>query len=126
MKLSRRRFKNEPTVGFETEHGFLPVEHVERGWRKDTGAAIEFPRRELLPLLPGGSYHRHVRAMYEWLRGNPNAATFVAKDCPVLLPIEYPNKLLCLAGNYAEHVIERGGTVAERAETFPWVFMKPP
>ena len=31
-----------------------------------------------------------------------------------------------LAGNYAKHVAERGGIAAERDETFPYVFMKPP
>jgi 2-keto-4-pentenoate hydratase/2-oxohepta-3-ene-1,7-dioic acid hydratase in catechol pathway len=30
-----------------------------------------------------------------------------------------------LAGNYAKHVVERGGSTAERDETFPYVFMKP-
>ena len=34
--------------------------------------------------------------------------------------------MLFLAGNYAKHVAERGGTAAERDETFPYVFMKPP
>ncbi len=34
--------------------------------------------------------------------------------------------MLFLAGNYAKHVAERGGTAAEREETFPYVFMKPP
>ena len=42
------------------------------------------------------------------------------------MPIARPPKLLLLAGNYAEHVAERGGTAAEREETFPYVFMKPP
>ena len=34
--------------------------------------------------------------------------------------------MLFLAGNYAKHVAERGGSTAEREETFPYVFMKPP
>ncbi len=47
-------------------------------------------------------------------------------DCQWGLPIPQPNKFLLLAGNYAEHIIERGGTVAEREETFPYLFLKPP
>ena len=45
----------------------------------------------------------------------------------LLVPIPRPNKLLLLAGNYNEHLPE-GAAVAgtERAETFPYVFMKPP
>ncbi len=42
------------------------------------------------------------------------------------MPIANPPKMLFLAGNYAKHVAERGGTTAEREETFPYVFMKPP
>ena len=42
------------------------------------------------------------------------------------MPIARPPKILLLAGNYAAHVIERGGIAVERAETFPYVFMKPP
>jgi 2-keto-4-pentenoate hydratase/2-oxohepta-3-ene-1,7-dioic acid hydratase in catechol pathway len=44
----------------------------------------------------------------------------------LLPPIPRPPKLLLLAGNYPEHVQEQGDVVAERRETFPYVFMKPP
>jgi 2-keto-4-pentenoate hydratase/2-oxohepta-3-ene-1,7-dioic acid hydratase in catechol pathway len=47
-------------------------------------------------------------------------------DVELLVPIPRPNKLFLLAGNYAEHIQEGGGVAAERAETFPYVFMKPP
>ena len=47
-------------------------------------------------------------------------------DVRLLVPIANPPKVLLLAGNYAKHVAERGGTAAERQETFPYVFMKPP
>jgi 2,4-didehydro-3-deoxy-L-rhamnonate hydrolase len=44
----------------------------------------------------------------------------------LLTPISTPNKLLLLAGNYNEHLQESGGAATERAETFPYVFSKPP
>jgi 2,4-didehydro-3-deoxy-L-rhamnonate hydrolase len=44
----------------------------------------------------------------------------------LLVPVPRPNKMFFLAGNYAQHIEEGGGTAAERAETFPYVFMKPP
>jgi 2-keto-4-pentenoate hydratase/2-oxohepta-3-ene-1,7-dioic acid hydratase in catechol pathway len=45
----------------------------------------------------------------------------------VLAPIPRPNKLLCLAGNYEEHLQESGySAVEESKRTIPWVFMKPP
>jgi len=42
------------------------------------------------------------------------------------IPVPMPNKLLCLAGNYAEHVAESGGKPLGKTDTFPFFFMKPP
>ena len=65
-----------------------------------------------------------------WVRGLDLLArdelTVPLEDVQLLVPIASPPKLLFLAGNYAKHVAERGGTAAEREETFPYVFMKPP
>ena len=47
-------------------------------------------------------------------------------DIRLLVPNPRPNKLFLLAGNYAKHIEEGGEIAAERAETFPYVFMKPP
>jgi len=44
----------------------------------------------------------------------------------LLVPLPRPNKVLLLAGNYAEHVREGGGRAAERHQTFPYFFSKPP
>src|SRR5262249_10529590 len=37
-----------------------------------------------------------------------------------------PKKISLLAGNYADHIKEGGGQAAERQETFPYFFWKPP
>lgn len=57
---------------------------------------------------------------------NQQAYTFARSEVKLLPPIARPPKLLLLAGNYSEHVREQGEVVEERAETFPYVFMKPP
>jgi len=44
----------------------------------------------------------------------------------LLVPIAEPKKVLLLAGNYAEHIKEGGGVAAERQNTFPYFFWKPP
>lgn len=41
-------------------------------------------------------------------------------------PIPNPRKLLLLAGNYAEHILESGRRLAEADQVTPRVFMKPP
>lgn len=47
-------------------------------------------------------------------------------NAPLAAPIPCPKKLLCLAGNYAEHVREGGGEAPEKRTTTPRVFSKPP
>ena len=41
-------------------------------------------------------------------------------------PLPRPNKLLLLAGNYAEHIMEGGRRLEEADKATPRVFMKPP
>ena len=40
-------------------------------------------------------------------------------------PLRRPGKIICLAGNYAEHVREGGREAYGREETTPWLFLKP-
>lgn len=40
-------------------------------------------------------------------------------------PIPCPGKLLCLAGNYASHILEGGGSFAGKEKMIPRFFMKP-
>ena len=49
------------------------------------------------------------------------------KEAKLRVPIPEPKKIILLAGNYAAH-IEEGGRekAAERKETFPYFFWKPP
>ena len=58
--------------------------------------------------------------------GVPQDQTLLTKDTELLVPVPRPRKLFLLAGNYAKHIEEGGEIAAERAETFPYVFMKPP
>ena len=48
------------------------------------------------------------------------------KAAKLRVPIPEPKKVLLLAGNYADHIKEGGGIAAERQETFPYYFWKPP
>jgi 2-keto-4-pentenoate hydratase/2-oxohepta-3-ene-1,7-dioic acid hydratase in catechol pathway len=56
---------------------------------------------------------------------SPNRVSFPLPD-RLAPPIVYPRKLLCLAGNYAEHIREGGGTAHDKSKMTPRVFMKPP
>src|SRR5262245_38898961 len=48
------------------------------------------------------------------------------KSAKLRVPVPGPKKVILLAGNYAAHIQEGGGQAAERADTFPYFFWKPP
>ena len=62
----------------------------------------------------------------------PEDAIFDLASVKLEAPIPYPGKLLCLAGNYAEHIMEstskklQGTGVTESDMATPRIFMKPP
>jgi 2-keto-4-pentenoate hydratase/2-oxohepta-3-ene-1,7-dioic acid hydratase in catechol pathway len=80
-------------------------------------------------LPPDGPVYDSIRALWDWIEGMPGEdraeLTLPADNVQLLVPIAHPPKLLLLAGNYPKHVEERGGSATERADTFPYVFMKP-
>lgn len=55
----------------------------------------------------------------------PKSAVYNINDIQILAPIPKPGKILCLAGNYAEHIREGGRAVVEKEKMAPRVFMKP-
>jgi 2-keto-4-pentenoate hydratase/2-oxohepta-3-ene-1,7-dioic acid hydratase in catechol pathway len=46
-------------------------------------------------------------------------------DLRLLPPVPHPGKLLCLAGNYQEHVTEGGRPAVDKARSVPLLFIKP-
>jgi len=82
-----------------------------------------------LQFLPHGAHAAHVRALadyYEQLGPEVRSGLSQSTSSVDLLPpIPTPIKFFLLAGNYAEHIQEGGGEVAERSRTFPYVFLKP-
>jgi len=107
----------------------------ERGGRIEGGfyhddRIVPFPERDdasagnldLISHLPGGDRFEETKA---WFADDALSAISVS-EARLLVPNPRPSKLLLLAGNYAKHIEECGGAAVERAETFPYVFMKPP
>ena len=131
MRLCRFGTEENPRVGFYDEARVVPLAVAAAAYTNDTGDYPEFPAStDLLDFLPpDGKSSAAAAAVARWLAGNPTLPAGAALDpagASLLVPVPRPNKLFLLAGNYAEHVVERGGVAAERAETFPYVFMKPP
>ncbi len=47
-------------------------------------------------------------------------------DLELAPPVCYPRKMLCVAGNYIDHIKEGGGTLEAHHTQAPWVFTVPP
>ena len=88
------------------------------------GTSVRIPTKDdILPLLGDFALHETVA----WLAKSTHPPGAIPiEQAELLVPVAKPNKIFCLAGNYAEHVKEGGGLPAERLQTFPYVFMKPP
>jgi 2-keto-4-pentenoate hydratase/2-oxohepta-3-ene-1,7-dioic acid hydratase in catechol pathway len=81
-------------------------------------------------LATGGETGKAAQSLYERVgklpAANRDRLSVPAGEVKVLVPIAKPEKVILLAGNYAAHVREGGGQAAERQETFPYFFWKPP
>lgn len=77
-------------------------------------------------LPPEGRGFTHLKSILESGNVLHKVESLAIDSVQLLPPIARPPKLLLLAGNYVEHIMEQGDLAAERAHTFPYVFMKPP
>ncbi len=121
MRLCRFEQDGEAAAGFFLDDQMITLSAAAQA----AGETLE-ATDDLLSFLPHGSQHEVTRKTAEWLANNESAVSGLAvKDASILTPIPKPNKLLLLAGNYAKHIEEGGENAVERAQTYPYVFMKP-
>lgn len=133
MRLCRFEVDGLTLAGFYLDDGFFGVEAAAEACEEATGVHLVLPESEgliedLMPRTPRGVALRRVARWLETLEGDEREALrtdATMEGVKLLNPLERPGSLFFLAGNYAAHVVERGGVAAERAETFPYVFMKP-
>jgi len=122
MRLCRFEQNGKAVAGF-----FLDDQVVPLGVAAEAAGETLEATDDLLSFLPHGSQHDTAQKMDEWLGDNESSAVagLAVSDASILTPIPKPNKLLLLAGNYAKHIEESGENAVERAQTYPYVFMKP-
>jgi 2,4-didehydro-3-deoxy-L-rhamnonate hydrolase len=132
MRICRFEIEGETLLGFYDDLRVFPIDAACEAFAEDTDedliiASGDDPL-ELLP--PQGEHAAEAIRLYRWIatldESGREAISLPIDDVRLLIPVLIPKKILLLAGNYAKHVEERGGVAAERAETFPYVFLKPP
>jgi 2,4-diketo-3-deoxy-L-fuconate hydrolase len=132
MRLCRFQLDEMDLAGFYLGDRIVPLVQACETYCDEVGVELLLSSTDdLLDFLPpDGSSWSAVEALGEWVASLEEERlaelSVVTSDVKLLVPIPQPSKILLLAGNYAAHVIERGGVAVERAETFPYVFMKPP
>ncbi|MEZ6140470.1 MAG: fumarylacetoacetate hydrolase family protein [Zavarzinella sp.] len=114
MRLCRFNADNVTQVGFYFDDLVVPIDPIEHELETHENCLVDFVNDPLIAQL------------FENILLSGRRTGIPTEDIELLVPIGSPRKIFLLAGNYAAHVVERGGIVAERDETFPYVFMKPP
>ncbi len=129
MRVCRFCYDKEEQAGFYFEEGVVPLGVAADAYaeqQQETGLAAV---TGLLALLPNGAQADAAHAVAAWLEGAPDLRGELAlgmDEVELLAPVASPRKILLLAGNYAAHIEEEGKIALERAETFPYLFSKPP
>ena len=132
MRLCRFQLDDATLVGFYADDAVVPLAQAAEAYGDARGEDPALPATDdLLDLLPpDGPGFEAARELAAWVAALDEASraelSVSTAEVRLLVPIPRPPKLLLLAGNYAKHIEERGGVAAERAETFPYVFLKPP
>ncbi len=124
MRLCRYERDGHVKVGVYSEEYVLPLERLADAANV---AISSSPDGSLLPFLTGGKERESIRQIQEaFLELDREKLAVPLAEVSLLVPVPSPSKLLLLAGNYSKHIEEGGGKAEERANTFPYVFMKPP
>lgn len=126
MRLCRYEMNGEPALGFYFDDRVLPLHEACAACGADDGRLPAV--RCVLELLPGGGLHDEAAKLWAWVGGHETECSgrmINAASVRLQAPVPNPGKILLLAGNYADHIKEEGKIALERAETFPYLFMKP-
>lgn len=132
MRLCRFLLDDVELAGFFHDDRIIPIQQAAEMYCDEVGIELLLTcTDDLLDYLPpDGSSRDAIETLFGWIEqlgdDQRQELTIPVSEIKMLVPIPRPPKILLLAGNYAAHVIERGGVAVERAETFPYVFMKPP
>jgi len=121
MKLVSFRSDDGPRLGLSVGDAVVDVAATYAAPFEGDASALGTMRS----FLNGGeTAHEAAQQVQDLATASPEKAT--TTDAALTAPVPDPPKLLCLAGNYAEHIREGGGIALEKEQTTPRVFMKPP
>lgn len=110
-------------VTFQSDEGLLPGVVINDRVVDLCSLDADLPR-SVLGILEADDGLNRVRSRLAQIASEPPAGPAL-KDVTLKAPIQNPRKLLCIAGNYEDHIRESGREVGEKDKVTPRVFMKP-
>ena len=132
MRVCRFEQNGEELLGFFRDSHVISLPSAAKAYHHATHEKLDLGKaNNLLDLLPPqGALAVEAAKLATFIDRNwadgLHREGLPVEEVRLLVPTPRPNKLFLLAGNYAKHIEEGGGIAAERRETFPYVFMKPP
>jgi 2,4-didehydro-3-deoxy-L-rhamnonate hydrolase len=123
MRLCRFKYGGQTRWGIYDSQAILAVDRLAAA---QLGEAIGHSWEAALPT--DSAAWEELTAFLTTMISQPSSEceSLPTQAAELLPPVSNPAKILLLAGNYIEHVLEQGGIAAEKQRTFPYVFMKPP
>lgn len=130
MRICRYLFQGQLKLGFYFDDYIVPRRDAVQRYVKEVDEGFCLASTDdTLALLPHGAMTEQAHKVAAWLEAHPGvreSLAIVTSSVELQTPLPHPSKILLLAGNYAEHIAEEGLMASERADTFPYVFSKPP
>lgn len=128
MRLCRYLQNARPVLGLFQDDSIVPLQAIAEATHdvKLLEQLKHYPDDLLFFLPPDGQGFELLQTSIANSSSLLATHKIATETVQLLPPIARPPKLLLLAGNYVEHILEQGDLAAERANTFPYVFMKPP
>ena len=123
MKLATYQSETGPRVGAVAEDRIIDLAAT-LDLSGLAPASLAATMQSLLAAGPDGL--RTAAAAVEWhQQSGSETSSFDLTGMRLLAPLPNPGKLMCLAGNYADHILEGGGVFPGKDKMTPHFFMKP-
>ena len=122
MKLATFKYDNLQRVGAVVDGRVFELAAA----LKASGKGDPAQAASVLKLLAAGPRGlQEANAALTWAQKKGNELAHPLDQVKLCAPIPCPGKLLCLAGNYASHILEGGGAFTGKEKIIPRFFSKP-
>ena len=132
LRICRYNQEGRARAAWYFDEAIVDLEELHNHYLDHGGQAVDpVPEwSEALLFLPHGSHAQLAQILgdhYIQLKSEEkNELRSSSSSVELLPPLGAAGKFFLLAGNYAEHIQEGGDEAEEKAQTFPYLFWKPP